>query len=448
MKKILAMILVLVMVFSLVACAAEKTADAPAEEKTEAPAEEEKEEAPAEEESPAAAESIKVGVLLPLTGSSAFSAALCVEGYDYCAEYWNAKGGIKSLGGAQIELIYADTQNSVDVAITEYERLINEVGVQLTTGPISSSVAAAIAPLAEKYKVPHVTNLAAAVNIQSQGYTYIFNPGIDSRTNALALAGLTEMVGEKFGDKIDGIAFLAENTEWGIQQQEDLSKYFEEAGINVVFKETYETGMTDFSTIISKMKNAGAKFVVPTTTTFNDAVMLVRQLRDYKSGIAVLASGGCFVTQDFLDAVGDYGNYMFSTDCWSPGFLEKRGEAAQAIHQGYVDQYGHNMGEYAGMSWIALTVAIAALEDAASADPVAIRDGLYNIDLADDCEYMLLIPYERVTLNGTTVDGQTNRNIYGETLVSQVIDGKWTGVYPDELLVNNPIVWPIPDDVQ
>lgn len=446
MKKALSLILALIMVFTMAACAAPaEKADTPKEEPAVA-ADEKQTTEETDKEEPAAAETIRVGVLLPITGASAFSAALCVEGYDYCAEYWNNKGGIHSLNGAKIELVYADTQNSVDVAITEYERLISEEHVQLTTGPISSSVAAAIAPLAEKYKVPHVTNLAAAVNIQSQGYTYIFNPGIDSRTNALALAGLTEMVAEKFGDTIDGIAFLAENTEWGIQQQEDLSKYFEEAGIAVVFKETYETGMTDFSTIISKMKDAGAKFVVPTTTTFNDAVMLVRQLRDYKSGIAVLASGGCFVTQDFLDAVGDYGNYMFSTDCWSPGFLEKRGEEALKIHQGYVDKYGHNMGEYAGMSWIALTVAIAAIEDAGSSDPTVIRDALYNIDLSDDSEYMLLIPYERVTLNETTVDGQTNRNVYGKTLVSQVIDGKWTGVYPDELLVNNPIVWPIPED--
>ena len=74
-----------------------------------------------------------------------------------------------------------------------------------------------------------------------------------------------------------------------------------------------------------------------------------------------------------------------------------------------------------------------------------IRDALYNIDLTEDSKYMLLIPYERVTLNGTTEDGQTNRNIYGVSLVSQVIDGQWTCVYPDSLLENNPIVWPIPD---
>lgn len=442
MKKLISILLAAMMVFSLAACAPQpaKPNDQPvADAGSATPAQN----AQPEKAPDSAVEPIKVGVLLPLTGSSAFSAALCVEGYDYCAKYWNENGGIKSLGGAKIELIYADTQGSADVAITEYERLVTSQGVHLTTGPISSGVAAAIAPLAEKYKVPHVTNLAASVAIQSQGYTYIFNPGIDSRTNALALVGLTNMVAEKYGDNMDNIAFLAENTEWGIQQKTDLQKYFEEDNKTIVFSETFEAGLTDFSTIISKIKASGAKFLVPTTTSFNDAVMLVRQLREYKSGVAVLASGGTFVTQDFLNAVGADGNYMFSTDCWSPGFLEKRGSAAMAIHQGYVDAYGHNMGEYAGMSWMALTVAIAGMEAAGSYDCTMIRDALYGIDLDASSEYMQLIPYERVTLNETTVDGQTNRNVHGYTLVSQVIDGKWTCVYPDSLLANNPVVWPV-----
>lgn len=442
MKKIIAMLLAVVMLVSLTACTAQPTPPAATDNNAKAPASTDAEQ-PAQSDSDASAEGVrpvKIGILLPLTGASAFSAALCVEGFDYCADYWNSKGGIQSLGGAKIELVYADTQNSVDVAITEYERLVTVDGVDMTGGPISSSVAAAIAPLAEKYKVPHVTNLAASVSVQSQGYTYIFNPGIDSRTNAMALVGLTDMVAEKYGDSMDSIAFLAENSEWGIQQMSDLQKFFEEAGKTVVFNETFEAGLTDFSTIISKIKASGAKFLVPTTTSFSDAVMLVRQLREYKSGVAVLASGGTFVTQDFLDAVGKDGDYMFSTDCWSPGFLEKRGEEAQAIHQRYVDKYGHNMGEYAGMSWMALSVSVAALEAAGSYDRTAIRDALYNIDLDTSSEYMQLIPYERVTLNGTTVDGQTNRNVHGYTLVSQVIDGQWTCVYPDELLANNPLV--------
>ena len=52
MKKLIALLLALLMVFSLVACGQKEEAPAAEEEKVEAPAEE-KDEAPAEEEAPA-----------------------------------------------------------------------------------------------------------------------------------------------------------------------------------------------------------------------------------------------------------------------------------------------------------------------------------------------------------------------------------------------------------
>lgn len=384
---------------------------------------------------------VKIGVLNPFTGGSAFQANLAKEGFDYAAKYYNEQGGIKSLGGAKLELVYADTTGVAEVGVTEFERLVNVEGIDICTGPYNS----AVAPLAEKYQVPLVISQASSLSIYTAGYTYVFNPSNDARTNAQGLIGVCDMIAEKYGDEIDGIGLIMENSEWGLSQKESFEKYFSAAGKEVLISETIEPGASDFSSQITKIKASGVKFVVPCIASFNDAVLFVRQMKEYQCNAGILASGGVFVTQEFIDALGEDANYIFSTETWNKGFLEGRGEEAVAIHQGYVDQYGHDMGENAGMAWIAISVIVAALEEAGTKDRPTVRDTLYNMNLPEDSEYMRLIPFEGMRFDEIDESGCVNHNKYGLSCISQLIDGEWKMVWPDRLLGDrNPLVWPIP----
>lgn len=388
---------------------------------------------------------VKIGVLNPFTGGSAFQANLAKEGFDYAAKYYNEQGGIKSLGGAKLELVYADTTGVAEVGVTEFERLVNVEGIDICTGPYNSAVAGAVAPLAEKYQVPLVISQASSLSIYTAGYTYVFNPSNDARTNAQGLIGVCDMIAEKYGDEIDGIGLIMENSEWGLSQKESFEKYFSAAGKEVLISESIEPGASDFSSQITKIKASGVKFVVPCIASFNDAVLFVRQMKEYQCNAGILASGGVFVTQEFIDALGEDANYIFSTETWNKGFLEGRGEEAVAIHQGYVDQYGHDMGENAGMAWIAISVIVAALEEAGTKDRPTVRDTLYNMNLPEDSEYMRLIPFEGMRFDEIDESGCVNHNKYGLSCISQLIDGEWKMVWPDRLLGDrNPLVWPIP----
>ena len=374
---------------------------------------------------------VKIGVLNPFTGGSAFQANLAKEGFDYAAKYYNEQGGIKSLGGAKLELVYADTTGVAEVGVTEFERLVNVEGIDICTGPYNSAVAGAVAPLAEKYQVPLVISQASSLSIYTAGYTYVFNPSNDARTNAQGLIGVCDMIAEKYGDEIDGIGLIMENSEWGLSQKESFEKYFSAAGKEVLISETIEPGASDFSSQITKIKASGVKFVVPCIASFNDAVLFVRQMKEYQCNAGILASGGVFVTQEFIDALGEDANYIFSTETWNKGFLEGRGEEAVAIHQGYVDQYGHDMGENAGMAWIAISVIVAALEEAGTKDRPTVRDTLYNMNLPEDSEYMRLIPFEGMRFDEIDESGCVNHNKYGLSCISQLIDGEWKMVWPD-----------------
>lgn len=388
-------------------------------------------------------ETIKIGAILSFTGAASHESALLKQGYDFAAKYWNSQGGIASLGGAQIEMVYADHADDVEIAKTEYERLKSEGCVMMTGDYSGGSVMLAMQPLTERYHIPFVVSQQSALEVYTEGNEWTFNPTNDASTNAQGLVGVVQMIEEKFGDKIDGVGFIVTNTEWGQSQMESFQKYFTEAGIETVYNEVFESGTADFSAQIQKMKAANVKFIVPVIEAFNDAVLLYRQMKEYELHVGFLCCGGVMVTPEFKEAVGDCDG-IFSTDTWNPGFLPAKGEEAVAIEQQYQDEYGMRMNENAGCAWNAMAVMVAALEAAGSTDGDALQQALKEMDLPEDSKYMIMTPFEGMKFGYPDNNGNYGHNIYGLSTCSQMIDGEWKMIWPDRLLgENNPIVWPV-----
>ena len=390
-----------------------------------------------------AEDTIKIGAILSFTGAASHESALLKQGYDFAAEYWNNQGGIESLGGARIEMVYADHADDVEIAKTEYERLKSEGCVMMTGDYSGGSVMLAMQPLTERYHIPFVVSQQSALEVYTEGNEWTFNPTNDASTNAQGLVGIVQMVEEKFGDKIDGVGFIVTNTEWGQSQMESFKKYFTEAGIETVYNEVFESGTADFSAQIQKMKAANVKFIVPVIEAFNDAVLLYRQMKEYECNVGFLCCGGVMVTPQFKEAVGECDG-IFSTDTWNPGFLPAHGEEAVAIEKKYQEEYNMRMNENAGCAWNAVAVMVAALEAAGSTDGDALQTALKNMDLPEDSKYMIMTPFEGMKFGYPDNNGNYGHNIYGLSTCSQMIDGEWKMVWPDRLLGdNNPIVWPI-----
>ncbi len=97
----------------------------------------------------AQAKTIKVGVVSPISGALAEVGGDCRLGAQMAADAINAAGGIKSMGGAKIELLLADSETKPEVARSEAERLMG-AGAQLLTGGFHSAHVAAISSLAQQ----------------------------------------------------------------------------------------------------------------------------------------------------------------------------------------------------------------------------------------------------------------------------------------------------------
>jgi branched-chain amino acid transport system substrate-binding protein len=81
-----------------------------------------------------AAEEIKIGAIFALSGSVAPIGRSVKQALDLAVKEVNREGGIKSLGGAKIKLIFADSRGDAKIGLSEAERLILQDKVTAIVG--------------------------------------------------------------------------------------------------------------------------------------------------------------------------------------------------------------------------------------------------------------------------------------------------------------------------
>jgi len=104
---------------------------------------------------------IKIGAVHPVTGPLAEVGQLQRLGGQIAVDAINAAGGIKSMGGAKLELLAGDTETRAEVARTVAERVIND-GAVMITGTFHSGHTMAVVPVAQQRRVPFIIDISAA----------------------------------------------------------------------------------------------------------------------------------------------------------------------------------------------------------------------------------------------------------------------------------------------
>jgi branched-chain amino acid transport system substrate-binding protein len=199
-----------------------------------------------------AAESVKVGALLAVTGPASFLGAPEARTLQMLADDINAKGGI---GGKKIELIIKDTGASPEKAISFAKQLINEEKVLAIIGPSTSGETMAIKNLAEEGKTLLLSCAAAEVIVQPVAKHVFKTPQKDSD----AVLKIFQQM-KKMGIKRIGV--LSSNTGFGKAGKEQIEKLAPEQGIQIVMSETYDKAATDLTAEVTKLKAANVEGLV------------------------------------------------------------------------------------------------------------------------------------------------------------------------------------------
>jgi len=440
MKKFLALLLALVMSLSLVACGG-GTKEEP---KTDAPAVEENKGGETEAE----VETLKIGMLVPLTGASASAGQYQIDAWERCIENINALGGFKDATGKQynVEMVIADTETTPDVGVTAYERLVTKEEVACVFGTYNSNVAAAVAPLADKYQIPFLLCNSVADAICQNPSDYVFRANNSDATSLDFYPAFYQFLNEQRGEPYKKVAFITDGSDWGQSMlAQNTEIFFPAAGWECVCVEEIQTNSADLSSSINKIKNSGAELLVP-ALLLNDIVLLAQQLKEYNVDIDVASGGGGATDPMFLTNAGDAANYWVICAGYFGASRDALSEKGNKMQIDFEAELGYEFSEPWVNAWMAMGVFADALSRSETPDHDAIAAALKATNITKDndpFESLLFKTIDRVAFDQDGWgSGLYNCNPYESLQVIQVHDGgTMKPVYPAG---EENLVWPMP----
>jgi len=239
-----------------------------------------------------AADTIKVGAILAVTGPASFLGAPEAKTLEMLIEELNARGGV---AGRKIELIIKDTGASPEKAISFAKQLIEEERVFAIIGPSTSGETMAIKNIAEEGKTV-LLSCAAAEVIVNPVAKYVFK--VAPKDSYAAEKIFHQM--KKMG--ITRIGVLSSNTGFGKAGKEQLEKYAPEHGITIAVSEVYDKAATDLTAEVTKLKGAGVQAIVNWSIEPAQAIVL-KNARQIGMTVPIFQSHG-FANIQYARAAG------------------------------------------------------------------------------------------------------------------------------------------------
>jgi ABC-type branched-subunit amino acid transport system substrate-binding protein len=191
-------------------------------------------------------------MILPISGNLAQYAANMFPPFRYVVDKINAEGGIKSMGGARIELIVADNASGSAGTASEARRLITQEKVSFIAGPLVTSEMLALVPVLDEHKVP-----ALSFTSGDSRSKYLFTIGLHYEKGYAAppIEFLTYLIKEKQRN-IRTVALVYSNYEAGQQIANFQEKMITTAGLTVAARIPVDRTAQDQTSTILRIKSA------------------------------------------------------------------------------------------------------------------------------------------------------------------------------------------------
>jgi len=205
---------------------------------------------------------VLVGEVLPLSGGSASQGAQIRTGAEIAADEINSMGGIKNLGGAKIKLLFGDSRTTPDGGVAEAERLITREKIVVQLGCFNSAITFPTTEVAQRYRCPHLVNVAVKNEITERGYEYVFRDFNKASYDVEEMVRSVKLFSKETGNTPKTVGFLWEGTDWGSSTHDFMAKLYPKAGYKVVMDESYPPGQSSFMAQLLKIKRAKPDMLV------------------------------------------------------------------------------------------------------------------------------------------------------------------------------------------
>jgi len=311
---------------------------------------------------------IKVGILLPLTGTFAAVAETQKQGALLAVETINKRGGLDMpWGKVTVEGIVDDDEAKLDVGVRRYRYMVSE-GVKGVGGQTWATLAYALNAIVSKEPMPYFPVCVMAKEgfqkgkIADSTFATAYSPWT---VGYMAGHSAVKTLGKK------RVFFLARSDSWGWDMRDGATAAAKEAGGEIVGYDEVSLGTSDFTTILQKVR--AAKPDVFISAQFGaDAVALLKQVHQMGLG-KDMTIFNAFITNVVAKGVpaealqGVYAMHYFYYDL--AGFEDQAvAESARAFTELFRAKYQTPPDAYATLAYIAYMEMFRGFETARSLD--------------------------------------------------------------------------------
>ena len=366
---------------------------------------------------------ILIGETHPLTGGLAREGNLGKQGIELAVNEINAGGGIKSMGGARLKLMVLDNESKPPVAISTMERF-KDAGAVAVLGPFASGLAFVTTQEAEKYRIPHVLDVAIADGITERGFKYTFRFGPNASMGARHT--VEQLGGLKTGLK--RAVLIHEDGLFGKTTADTLEKLLPGIGMEVADRIPHSAAAPSLNNEVLKIKAAKADLVIP-STYYPAHSLIMRTMAEQRVDVGAVVSvyGGAGSQYRFIKDVGKLADYMLDGNHW----YNPKHTRVPSIIAAFEKAYGQPFAYEWMLAYQSAYVLRDALERAGAADRERVREALTKTTLRDQ-----IVPYP-------IAFDDKGQNPSARPLLMQVQNGKIVVVSPAEFAEAKPVI-PIP----
>jgi branched-chain amino acid transport system substrate-binding protein len=383
---------------------------------------------------------IKIGAIFPLSGNAASAGVHAKAAIETAMDIINnahpelgsfplaKNAGLAGLGGAKVEVVFADNQGSAATGQNQALRLITEEKVVALTGAYQSGITLTASAISEKYGIPFVNGESVAANLTERGFKWFFRTTpIATDFAKIYFDFLKDM--KATGAKTDSVALVHDNTEYGTSVATVITSVAKEQGLSAPIDVAYTANTTDVQAQVLQLKEKKPDVVIMITYA-SDAILFAKTMQalDYKPPM-LLADDAGYSDPSFIKAVGKISVGAFNRSSWSVG---PKGSPTAIIADMYKQKSGDEMDDTAARQMQGFFVLCEAIDRAGSTDPAKIQAALKATDLKPD---QLMMGYKGVKFD------DKGQNILAAGVIIQLQDGEnYVAVWPKTNAQKDPVM--------
>ncbi len=310
--------------------------------------------------------SIHIALSAPITGDWSEYGVNFERSVTMAIDKLNEAGGVL---GRQFSLSTGDTKGIPQEAATLAQKWTSDPSIVAEIGPFSSSSSMAAQPIYDSMGMVQLSPTASHADYAG-GSTWSFGiVGTQSSEGPFNAAFAYDDIG------IRNVAVLHLNNDWGIDTAQYFTKAFETMGGTVTDVEFYFDGESDFTAVLTKLKDSGADGLFM-AAFYNDGAAINIQRKRLGWNVPVIGPTSLYSPQ-IIELGGDSVEELYT----GTGFFA---EDPDPVIKDYVDRfrerYGASPNFHAALAYDAMMLLADAIKRAGSTDHAAIRDALASTD--------------------------------------------------------------------